>query len=99
MTDVAELLHIVTDHVEAMSKASGENPAYRLHGKKPVRLSVNKKENVLAVSVYIEVTLGTNIPQTAWDIQKGIEKKLSPNLDSLLLGKINITIESVVDGK
>jgi uncharacterized alkaline shock family protein YloU len=95
--DIAELSRTVANGVK---NACGEKDAFRLSDKKGVHLTANKKKKTLDVSVRIDVRLGTNIPQTAWDIQKAVEKELKPKLipgkeGGLKLGKINVTIENV----
>jgi uncharacterized alkaline shock family protein YloU len=95
--DMDELSRTVSD---GLKNACGEEDAFRLSDKKGIRLTANKKKKTLDVSVRIDVRLGTNIPQTAWDIQKAIEKELKPKLESgeeggTKLGEINVTIENV----
>lgn len=65
-----------------------DNSIYRL---KNTKVSI---KDVVTVDIYLIIKFGTNIPSSAWDLQKKLKGKIK-EITELEVNKINIHIDGV----
>ena len=85
-----------TEGVARMTVLASDILAENLFGKdnpyNGIRLSGDRSSMV--IDVFLEVIFGCSIPQTAWDLQERVKKRVE-KIGDIKVNKVNIHIEGV----
>ena len=91
----AEAACLETDGVACMSVLPSDILAENILRKNPTRgIKVSKNDEGYVIDVFVIVRFGCRIPETAWNIQENVKKRVERSSDSRV-NKVNIHIEGV----
>ncbi len=95
---IAELV-LTVPGVSGMSSTLSENIKYIPGVQAPVRgVHIGEDDGILKMDLFIIASYGTNIPQTAWDIQTEVKGFLN-SVGITELGDIDIHVQGVFNGE